>query len=73
MIDLISKRVTSLPVHDALLVPCSQIEVARKVMLDNFESMGGVTGKIVAAIAACTAVASTIVMFRYNSDDGNGK
>ena len=46
LLDLISKRVTSLPVHDALLVPCSQKEVARKVMLDNFESMGGVTGKV---------------------------
>ena len=32
-----------------------------------------VVGKIAAAIAACTVVASTIVMFRYYSDDGNGK
>ena len=28
---------------------------------------------VVAAVAACTVVASTIVMFRYYSDDGNGK
>ena len=43
VLTLMDKRVISLPVHDALLVPRGYKSVARQVMLDTFESMGGTT------------------------------
>ena len=45
------KRVTSLPVHHALLVPRGHKDVARQVMLDTFESMGGTTGVVTTIVA----------------------
>ena len=46
MLTLIDKGITSLPIHDALLVSAMRKDVAREVMLDTFESIGKTKGVV---------------------------
>ena len=46
MLALIERRITSLPIHDALLVPSMHKDVARRVMLDTFELIGRTTAVV---------------------------
>lgn len=46
LLALNDEDITALPVHDAIIVPCSHQATAYKVMLDVFETHVGVAGKV---------------------------
>jgi hypothetical protein len=46
LLALIDQGVVALPIHDALVVPSSNVSIARKVMLDVFKDQTGVEGMV---------------------------